>query len=353
VIVLLGSAIAFILQAAKTSVVQAPNDADIRSFVVGDTPNAKTLDDYVYFGGQPSESGLHEFAQLGVTTVINLRTEPEVASLAFDEPELAKSLGMRYVNVPIGRDPLSDETITDLVGVIAEASPGKTLIHCASGNRTGFAWSLFMGTEGGLAAEDAISEGIAAGLESNGLKSQAAQYLDRHGPAWTERPKDALTSSESEQLDRAHAAQKAVFESLMTTVSEAVSAKGHAQAIESCSGEAGRLTERAGEAHGVSIGRTALRLRNPNNLAPFWARPAIAAQVEQPTYFARKDGRFAALLPIVLQKECVACHGPVDQLSNGVPQRLSVLYPDDEATGFVPGDLRGWFWVEVPASQER
>jgi hypothetical protein len=27
---------------------------------------------------------------------------------------------------------------------------------------------------------------------------------------------------------------------------------------------------------------------------------------------------------------------------------LAARYPDDRATGFAPGDLRGWFWVEVP-----
>jgi hypothetical protein len=25
-------------------------------------------------------------------------------------------------------------------------------------------------------------------------------------------------------------------------------------------------------------------------------------------------------------------------------------YPKDQATGFKEGDLRGWFWVEVPPS---
>jgi hypothetical protein len=27
---------------------------------------------------------------------------------------------------------------------------------------------------------------------------------------------------------------------------------------------------------------------------------------------------------------------------------LAVAYPGDRATGFAPGDLRGWMWAEVP-----
>jgi hypothetical protein len=27
---------------------------------------------------------------------------------------------------------------------------------------------------------------------------------------------------------------------------------------------------------------------------------------------------------------------------------LAGAYPQDRATGFAPGDLRGWMWAEVP-----
>jgi len=29
---------------------------------------------------------------------------------------------------------------------------------------------------------------------------------------------------------------------------------------------------------------------------------------------------------------------------------LAAKYPMDQATGFKEGDLRGWFWIEVPPS---
>ena len=47
--------------------------------------------------------------------------------------------------------------------------------------------------------------------------------------------------------------------------------------------------------------------------------------------------------------QCLQCHGKVDDLAPEVRDVLAKNYPQDRATGFAAGDLRGWFWVEVPA----
>jgi hypothetical protein len=48
----------------------------------------------------------------------------------------------------------------------------------------------------------------------------------------------------------------------------------------------------------------------------------------------------------------MACHGPSDSLAPDVADALALHYPDDRATGFTEGDLRGWFWVEVPGESD-
>ena len=48
--------------------------------------------------------------------------------------------------------------------------------------------------------------------------------------------------------------------------------------------------------------------------------------------------------PIVTQPMCIACHG--ETLSPAVADAIGRLYPEDRATGFAAGDLRGVFWVE-------
>ena len=53
------------------------------------------------------------------------------------------------------------------------------------------------------------------------------------------------------------------------------------------------------------------------------------------------------LLPIRLQPQCTMCHGPAAAIADEVRAEIAASYPDDRATGFATGDLRGWFWVEV------
>ena len=40
---------------------------------------------------------------------------------------------------------------------------------------------------------------------------------------------------------------------------------------------------------------------------------------------------------------CLNCHGT--ELKEDVAARVNTLYPEDKATGFNIGDIRGAFWV--------
>src|SRR5690606_8322890 len=93
---------------------------------------AKVGDD-VFVGGQPTERALRELKAQGVTTVINLRTPEEMRrSVRFDEEALVKSLGMRYVYLPVrGNDqfPYTRETLAGFTEAVRNAD-GKVLLHC-------------------------------------------------------------------------------------------------------------------------------------------------------------------------------------------------------------------------------
>jgi hypothetical protein len=75
----------------------------------------------------------------------------------------------------------------------------------------------------------------------------------------------------------------------------------------------------------------------------------VDERVESPQILADRTGRLGVLTPIRVGGLCLQCHGQPDDLAPGVVESLERLYPDDQATGFAEGDLRGWFWVEVPA----
>ena len=58
--------------------------------------------------------------------------------------------------------------------------------------------------------------------------------------------------------------------------------------------------------------------------------------------------RVGVLRPIAERPMCAGCHGPIDKISPGVLQVLADRYPTDRAVGFREGEIRGWFWVEMP-----
>lgn len=144
---------------------------------VGKTPNLTHREDSVYFGGQPTAEDFPRFAERGVKTVINLRTEPEVEALDFDERSAVESAGMRYVHVPIGREAPSEQTVSLLMDLLADEENRPVLLHCGSSNRVGYVWALYQGERGGKSVDEAVAEGKAAGLRSSTLEERVREFL--------------------------------------------------------------------------------------------------------------------------------------------------------------------------------
>lgn len=143
------------------------------------------------------------------------------------------------------------------------------------------------------------------------------------------------------------AAKDALFAKLSARLMEAMANGGPAAAIGVCSTEAKQIAESVAIESNVRIGRTGVRLRNANNTAPTWANKLVQDRVAEPQFVMLDDNRAAALLPIKLQSQCLMCHGPKDQILDEVKEQLQKLFPNDQATGFTEGELRGWFWVEL------
>lgn len=125
-------------------------------------------------------------------------------------------------------------------------------------------------------------------------------------------------------------------------------------AVDFCHQEAQPLTAQIAEKHGVRMGRSALRLRNPSNQPLAWQQAVLEdfdtrATSGEAIADLRHSMREGAVLhyaqAIGTEPGCLACHGQhvAEPIADAIRQR----YPDDHATGFAEGDLRGLFWVEV------
>jgi hypothetical protein len=127
-----------------------------------------------------------------------------------------------------------------------------------------------------------------------------------------------------------------------------LAASGPASAIEVCKTVAPQIAGDVSASNGVRIGRTSWKLRNPNNTGPAWTKLVLHERPEAPRFVSARDGRLGVTLPIRVATSCLTCHGNPESIPPSVEAKLRENYASDQATGFREGDLRGWFWIEVP-----
>src|SRR5690348_4939375 len=97
-------------------------------------PNFHQVNEHLYRGGQPTDEGFKSLAKLGVKTVIDLR---ETSSRSIAEEKMVKSLGMKYVAVPMVNCP-NPEQASKVLAIMHDQSAGPVFIHCRRGaDRTG------------------------------------------------------------------------------------------------------------------------------------------------------------------------------------------------------------------------
>ncbi|MCR8915267.1 DUF3365 domain-containing protein [Marinobacter panjinensis] len=103
-----------------------------------------------------------------------------------------------------------------------------------------------------------------------------------------------------------------------------------------------------------TISRTSLKVRNPDNAPTDWQEMQLHAMEKQPVKNGKPvevwqvseaagDPAFRYMSAIPTQELCLGCHGK--SIAPEVKDKLAELYPEDKATGFSEGDLRGAFVV--------
>jgi len=162
------------------------------------------------------------------------------------------------------------------------------------------------------------------------------------------------TPSDEEQRVRGMAVTDSVQRVLLSNVQKAIKAGGPPTAVAFCNTMAMPLTDSLARAHNVDIRRTSLKYRNSSN-APSTHESRVLNRLD----FANDKGQLPPSIletindtlhfyrPILVAKPCLACHGePGTDISNETMAVLRDAYPNDLATGYKEGDLRGmWHLV--------
>lgn len=142
----------------------------------------------------------------------------------------------------------------------------------------------------------------------------------------------------------------------------AIQADGPASAISVCNETAPEISTMVLAETGMDVQRTALRVRNRANAPDDWEFRQMQAFLKR-----QADGEdmsrvevsdiqivdgvetFRWMKPIMTGELCTLCHGEV--LDETVTQAIQAQYPEDQATGFAAGEMRGAFTVSKVLEQ--
>lgn len=141
--------------------------------------------------------------------------------------------------------------------------------------------------------------------------------------------------------------------SLQVSLREAIRDNSIDFAIDVCSHLAPEIAA-AHSKEGWTVKRVSDKYRNPDNAADsieleMLAQFASAAPPDSIGRWAMTENglTYEYFKPIKTGAVCLNCHGPSEALVAGVRERLHELYPNDRATGYAAGDLRGMVVVYV------
>ena len=143
----------------------------------------------------------------------------------------------------------------------------------------------------------------------------------------------------------------------------AMSSEGPVAAVSVCKEAAPAIAHQLSIANDAKVTRVGTRVRNqkmgvPNAwqkeaLTQFEARLSQGEKAADIEYWQVADNghgknelRYAKA--IAIQPQCLSCHGPAQDIAAPLAEKLRIEYPNDQATGYSVGQLRGAVVVTRP-----
>ncbi|MCK7482117.1 MAG: DUF3365 domain-containing protein [Candidatus Moduliflexus flocculans] len=156
----------------------------------------------------------------------------------------------------------------------------------------------------------------------------------------------------------ARVAAQELSDAIRGLLMQELKAGGLEGAVAVCSTKAPARTAEYRRTSRNDIRRVSLRYRNPANepdtsegriLESFDRLPAEARPAAEHWDVVREDGGEALryLKPVVANALCLTCHGEKAKIPPAVQAVLAREYPNDRATGFSVGDVRGAVSVRI------
>lgn len=161
-------------------------------------------------------------------------------------------------------------------------------------------------------------------------------------------PRDAENDAAAVEAEAQALVQQFVGQ-LKPQLQQAIAEGGPGQATAVCANIAPALMDELSASSGWSVRRVSLQPRNTERALPdAWEREVLerfsaeqaAGTAPQTLNYGRKvDGQYRYMQAQGVEPVCLMCHGT--ELSEPVQQALAEYYPDDSATGYSLGEVRG------------
>lgn len=125
--------------------------------------NLRWVDSHLLRGAAPSDQGIRNLHEAGVTTIVDLRAE---ADLDADEDLLAE-LGMVRFHLPIRDGQLPSVEQAERFLDIVDAADGAVYVHCGAGvGRTGAVSAFYLNATGQTSGTAALERNLSVGPPS-------------------------------------------------------------------------------------------------------------------------------------------------------------------------------------------
>ena len=168
---------------------------------------------------------------------------------------------------------------------------------------------------------------------------------------------------ESATVESTRSIASQLLNSLGQKLKTALSTDGPLAAVSVCKEAAPSIAHSLSAEHGVQITRVGTRVRNQKMGIPnVWQKEALTqfeerlAAGEKPaeleywkvveTANGKRELHYAKA--IAVQPQCLSCHGQAQDIPPALAEKIRQEYPNDQATGYSAGKLRGAVVITKP-----
>lgn len=135
------------------------------------------VDGNFYFASQPMEHTYTQLKEVGVKFVINLRGNGEGDFTL--HKAACEAQGITYIQHSfMGATGIDEDSVAQINKVVSENKDSKFMVHCASANRTGGWYAIYLNKECGMEVEAAIEKALSTNNMKGPMAEMVRNFLD-------------------------------------------------------------------------------------------------------------------------------------------------------------------------------